>query len=82
MIKNKIIKISKKAFFLAESPTLVAKNNLAWIDIYKKKLLILNLISKKIKQKKFKIFKQNQKPDGMFFDKKKEIMDMFFLGAL
>lgn len=56
MIQNKIIKITKKAFFLAESPILVSKNNLAWIDIYEKKLLILNLINKKIKQKKFKQF--------------------------
>ena len=41
---------------MAESPILVSKNNLAWIDIYEKKLLILNLINKKIKQKKFKQF--------------------------
>ena len=54
MIQNKIIKISKKAFLLAESPTLVSKNNLTWIDIYEKKLFILNLINKKIKQKKLK----------------------------
>ena len=47
LIQNKIIKITKKAFFLAESPILVSKNNLAWIDIYEKKLLILNLINKK-----------------------------------
>ncbi len=56
MIQNKIIKISKKGFFLAESPILISKNNLAWIDIYEKKLLILNLVNKKIKQKKFKQF--------------------------
>ena len=56
MIKNKIIKISNKRYFLAESPILVSKNNLAWIDIYEKKLLMLNLINKKIKQRKFKQF--------------------------
>ena len=56
MIQNKIIKISKKGFFLAESPILISKYNLAWIDIYEKKLLILNLANKKIKQKNFKQF--------------------------
>ena len=60
LIQNKIIKISKKAFFTSRKPTLVSKNNLTWIDIYEKKLFILNLINKKL-NKKIKIFKQRSK---------------------
>ena len=70
MIQNKIIKISKKAFLLAENPTLVSKNNLTWIDIYEKKLFILNLINKKIKQKKLKFLNRIKNQMECFMIKK------------
>tara|TARA_Y100000816_G_C26090336_1_gene576116 strand:+ start:1046 stop:1873 length:828 start_codon:yes stop_codon:yes gene_type:complete len=56
LIKDQVTRISNKNFFLAESPTMLSKNKLAWIDIYERELLILNLNNKKIKQKKFKQF--------------------------
>ena len=73
MIQNKIIKISKKDILIAESPTLVSKNNLTWIDIYEKKLFILNLINKKIKQKKLKFLNRIKNQMECFMIKKRRL---------